>query len=152
MGQPARHLKVVQIDEHGELQDGCPNCEALGHELSELLKKFRGQSRELGELRRDKHAEAEESPLWPRAIKHFQAWRVISKHPRCQWTHERFFLIEPFLKRYDDAMIERAIAGHCFDPFITRRKNGTQRHHNGWELLWKDQGHFEEACNKAPKP
>ena len=149
----ASHLRVVQVDEEtGEVQDHlCPNCAGKEHELSELTKKMRGLARELGELRRDKRAEAENSELWPRALKHFNYWRLKANRPRVQWTPERFMLCESFLKRFDDAMIQRAIDGHCYDPFTTKRKNGTTKIFNDWDLLFRDDPHFEEAANKSPK-
>jgi hypothetical protein len=152
MAAALAHLRIVQVDEEtGELHEGCPNCEAKENELSELIRKMRGLARELGELRRDKQAEAEDSELWPRAVKHFQRWQRESNHPRCKWTAERFYLIEPFLKHHEDVMIERAIIGHCYDPFTTKRKNGTTRVFNGWDLLFRDDAHFEESANKAPR-
>ena len=64
---------------------------------------------------------------------------------------DRFELVEPFLKskRYEP-WIRCAIDGHVFDPFVTTRKNGTLKAHNGWDLLFRDAAHFEEACRKAP--
>lgn len=149
----ASHLRVVQLDEStGEIHgEGCPSCETKEGEVVELTKKLRGMARELGELKRDKRAEAENSHLWPRALHHFRYWQRIANHPRSSWTAERFLLCESFLKRFDDAMITRAIDGQCFDPFMVQRKNGSTKRFDSWELLFRDDAHFEEACNKAPK-
>lgn len=150
MSEPALHLVGDQlVDEQGEVHR-CPHCQRLEDEIEGLQRDIRGWAHRYRELKRDKEAEAKKSPHWPEAVEHFKEWKALSGR-KAQWTIDRFELVEPFLKnaKYRD-WISCAIAGHCFDPFVTTRKNGTENVHNGWDLLFRDAAHFEEACRKSP--
>lgn len=149
MSSPARHLRV--IDEDGIELDGCPACARKDDELAGLQRDIRGWAARYAELKRDKESEAQRSRYWPAALEVFEHWQTVCKHPRSGWSADRFFLVEPFLKKHGVEMCKRAIDGYAFDCFVTTRRNGSKRRHDGWELIFGDRGHFEEGVNKAPR-
>lgn len=119
------------------------------------------------DLQRDKEAEARESPVWPAAVRVFDYWRQSCRHPKSEWSLDRFEQVRPFLERSgkgrgravklppqlierNEAICKLAVDGIANDPFITSRKNGTARRHNGWHLIFGSADQFEERCNAAP--
>lgn len=54
---------------------------------------------------------------------------------------------EPF---YSPEDFKRAIDGAAFDPFRTKRKNGTWQTHDDLELICRSSKHFDEFIAKAP--
>lgn len=150
MAEPARHLHVID-PETGEIHEQCPGCARLEDEIAGLVRDIRGWAARFAELKRDKDREARENPLWPKALELFGEWRRLCRHPRAAWSADRFFLVEPFLCDYGLELCSRAIAGAAFDAFETTRRNGSVKRHDGWELIFRDRGKFEEFCNRAPK-
>lgn len=161
MNEPASHLHLIVNPETGERQelDQCPGCQErdfiiAGHETT-----IKGWEIKYGKLRADKEVEARKHPLWPVALKGFKAWKMLGNHPRAAWGFDRFEQSRPFLqdKAYGaslearELMMLRGIVGITYDPFTTRRKNGSVRRHDGWELLFRSRDKFEEMCNRAPK-
>lgn len=158
MTEPARHLRAV--DEDGVIvEGGCPNCSQLEDKLSGAERDLNTWRLRYAELKRDKLAEAKQSEHWPFAVELFAYWGEKCNHSNSAWTLDRFQMVEPFLKnrKYGKtieeraALCRRAIDGIAFDPFITNRKNGTKKRHDGWHLIF-DRGAdvFEERCNAAP--
>jgi hypothetical protein len=145
---PARHLRIIDAD--GVELDGCPACSRKDDELAGLQRDIRGWAARYAELKRDKEAEAQRSRYWPAAREVFEHWQTVCNHPRSGWNADRFFLVEPFLKKHGVDMCKRAADGYAFDCFVTTRRNGSKRRHDGWELIFGDVGHFEEGVNKAP--
>lgn len=124
---------------------------SLRDELRGVTRDLRSWMRRYAELERDRDVEARESDLWAPAVILFKQWQRETGHPRCQWTTARFELIKPYLSRHGIELCEKAIKGHAYDPWTTQRKNGTERRFDSWELLWRDEAHFEEAVNKCPR-
>lgn len=149
---PAPHLHVVNSDTGEVLGDGCPTCVRKDDEIAGLQRDIRGWAARWAELKRDKEADARQSRYWPAAVEVFEYWQTVCKHPRSDWGADRFFLIEPFVKKHGVEMCKRAVDGAAFDPFITTRKNGTKKRHDGWHLIFGAPEKFEECCNKAPLP
>lgn len=132
-------------------------------EVAGLQRDIRGWAARFGDLKRDKDAEAEESPVWPAALRVFTHWRRVCRHPRSVFTLDRFELIRPWLEKLGDekkppaerlaeaeALCILAVDGINFDPFTTQRKNGTTKRHDGWHLIFDSAERFEERCNAAP--
>lgn len=170
--QPERHLRpvedtgplVVMNSETGErvgmLSD---HTQALEDQIAGLQRDIRGWASRHADLKRDKDAEAEESPCWPAAVRIFDHWRRACKHPRAVFTLDRFELVRPWLEKLGDkkadaetrlkeaeVMCILAVDGIAHDPYITRRKNGTEKRHDGWHLIFEKAEKFEERCNAAP--
>jgi hypothetical protein len=101
-------------------------------------------------LKRDKEAEAREDPLWPEVVALFKLWQRACNHPKSTFGPERFEEAKPFLERHGAELCQRAICGLAFDPFKTRRKNGTVKAHDGWHLAFGKVERFEECACKAP--
>lgn len=165
MASPAeRPLRLVPT---GEVPDDAPQtlAEALDviaemrDQLDGAEKDVRAWRTRYAILKRDKDREAKNSEWWPIAKRVFDYWRDRCRHPRCAFTIERFRLIEPFLtdSQYGEtlpereALCRRAIDGAAYDPFITKRKNGTSKRHDGIELIFRSPEKFEEFCNRAPR-
>jgi hypothetical protein len=149
--QPARHLRV--IDDTGEVLPEHPEIQRLEDEIKGLERALKTEIRRYEELKRDKDAEARAHQLWPKAMDVFNAWRKATNHPRAVWTADRFWVIEPFLKKkeYGLAVCLRGVAGIAFDHFSVRRKNGTVRHFDEFERVFADAKSLEERANAAPK-
>lgn len=150
VGEPARHLHVIDADTGEVVKDGCPNCAVLEDHIAGLERDIRGWTVRYANLKRDKDAEARDHELWPKAYEVFKYWRERCRHPRCKFTPERFALLLPFLNDHGSEACQRAIDGAAFDPFVTRRKNGSLKRHDGFELVFRDAGKFEEFVNRAP--
>lgn len=156
--ETARHLHIVDA-ETGEQLDGCPSCAVLEDKLKGAERDLNGWRARYAELHRDKWAQAQASKVWPFAVEVFDYWREKCNHPNCEWDLARFTLVEPFLKRtkYGKtieervALCRRAIDGYAFDCFVTTRRNGSTRRHDGFDLIFRDASHFEEGVNKAPR-
>lgn len=117
------------------------------------------------ELRRDKEAEAEESTLWPLCLRVFNYWRTTCRHERSSFSLDRFQIMETVLlphartgKKIDpkkladvEALARRAIDGAAFDPYVTTRKNGSSKRHDGIDLIFRNADKFEEFANRAPR-
>jgi hypothetical protein len=139
--QPARHLHIVD-PRSGEVLDECPTC-------NEWARKYNGVLSQLGQMRIELEGEFQSHELFPRCKKLHDYWRERCRHPRTTFTVEDFKVALPRLKEHDDEMCRHAIDGAAFDPFVTQRKNGSQKRHDDWELIMR-KGKFEEFCNKAP--
>ncbi len=121
-------------------------CAGLHDELSELLKKFKGQSRELAELRRDKLAEAEESPNWPVALRLFKYHNRVFGHETCRWSYTRFAMVEALLAEPDGLeRALRAISGHRRDAWSIEKGRTL------WEHVFESQKALEGAILRCPK-
>jgi hypothetical protein len=120
-------------------------------ENREHLRAIRSQSYRIGELTRDKQAEAEADPLWPIALRVFSYHGRMCNHEGAEWTLERWNAIRPFLRgrKYGLEKCLRAIAGARFDSWSTRRKNGTLFRFDTFDVIFS-QKHFEEFVAKAP--
>lgn len=144
-------LRVV--DENGALLGD------MGDIVQRLQDELAGSERDVrkwrvmcANLERDADAEAEEDPLWPKAKEVFDHWRKQCRHPKAVWERQRFEEMRPYVKQFGVDMCKRAVDGIAFDPFITERKNGTQRRHDGTHLIFGSAAKFEERCNAAPRP
>jgi hypothetical protein len=97
--------------------------------------------------------------MWPAAKRLFGEWKLACNHKRSPFTTDRFWQVEPYLTntRYAKGeqeridLCRRAIAGAAFDPFVTRRRNGSTKRHDDWELIFRDSSKFEEFCCRAPR-
>lgn len=134
----------------GEICDNChPLFTAMHDELVGLRETTRRQAGVIGKLRREDD-DPREHPDWDRGARLFKAWQRATGHGRSRWTMERFKRARPLLAEYEDEIILRAIEGIAYDPFVSKRANGTTQRHDGWDLLFKSSDKLEEYANKAP--
>ena len=147
---PERRLKLVDT-ETGEFVADCPGCKSRDDEIRGLNRDLSAWRLRYADLARDKEREAELSEYWEAAEQVVDYWRKTCKHPRARMSVDRFFLIEPFLRKDGIDLCRRAIDGAAFDPYTTTRRNGTVKRHDGLELVFRDRAKFEEFCNRAPK-
>jgi hypothetical protein len=145
------HLHLVD-EGTGELLalDDCPNCKEFRIQLAGADKEIRGWRTRYYKLAEDKEADARKDPLWREALEVFRYWQEKCKHPRAEWRLDRFELIRPYIRDYGPKMCRRAIDGAAFDPFITRRKNGTRVVHDKLTTIFQSSDKFEDFCNRAP--
>jgi len=174
--QPGRHLRPVEEEvplivvnpETGErvgmLADHTQERDDV---IAGLQRDVKGWAARYAELKRDKDAEAQESPVWPAALRVFDYWRQQCKHPRSEFSLDRFEMIRPHLERlsakkrgrsddpkerleHAEALCKLAVDGLAFDPFVTTQKNGRSKSHTGWHLAFETADRFEARCNAAP--
>lgn len=144
-------LRVVDAST-GELLASCPGCAELEDEIAGLNKDLRAWRSRYAKLARDAERDAREHRNWAAVAELFDFWRSECKHPRSRLNAERFALAQPYLDKDGAPMCRRAIQGAAFDPFITHRKNGKPKRHDGWDLIFRSREKFEEFCNRAPEP
>jgi hypothetical protein len=176
--QPARHLRVVDADkpqpvawfyrdDKGELHEGDTEVQKLRDKLATAESDRAKWSSKFHELKRDKEAEALDNPLWPVAVRVFQAWtkataevrreagekRAATLREDADFNAERFFLVERFLKskKYGPEYCLRAVAGIAYDHFPTRRRNGSVKRYDEWERVFKNAKEIEERFAAAPR-
>ena len=149
MPEPARHLRV--IDSQGEVQDDCPQCQALRDQLAGAETEIRGWRQRYQNLKRDKDADAQKDALWPTAVELFALWRRDTGHKRSLWTLDRFEKVRPLLEKYGRSACELAIRGIAYEPNTKMRKNGTMERFDDWGLVFRDAGTLERYANRAPK-
>ncbi len=138
-----RALRVV--DDQGQVHDSCPGCVKLEHEITVLQKKMRGMARELGEALADRQAEAEADELWPLALRVFRYHQALCRHPRAQWTAERFAMLRKVLASPDGLEgALRAIAGCWGDAW--RRERGLTM----FEDIFESRKKFERCLAACP--
>lgn len=174
--EPARHLQPVDDapplivvnpatgEQVGTLADA---RQELEDQVAGLQRDVRGWAARYADLKRDRDAEAKESPVWPAALRVFEHWRCECNHPRSEFSLDRFEMIRPHLERlsrakkgrsddpaerlaHAEALCKLAVDGLAHDPFVTTRKNGTSKRHTGWHLAFEIADRFEERCNAAP--
>jgi hypothetical protein len=145
-----RHLRI--IDDQGEVTEfACPHCQHKEDELAELVRKFRGQSRELAELRRDKDAEARAHEAWPTAIKLFDYWKLLTKHSKAKWSEDRFWVLLPSLKNFGAGNCAAAIAGIAHDPNTRVQRNGKTERYDDFATCFGSAGRVERYAKRRPK-
>lgn len=158
MTRPA-HLHLIDPETGEVTEQACPSCQQLEDKLKGAERDLNTWRARFAELSRDKWAEAQQSKYWPFAVEVFEYWRERCNHPNSAWTLDRYLLIEPFLKqrKYGKTLedrrdlCKRAIDGYAYDCFVTTRRNGTKRRHDGIDLIFRDAAHFEEGCNRAER-
>jgi hypothetical protein len=162
--EPARHLRPV--DSEPTIPEGLRVVSADGEMLGEyaaflqgledhiagLQRDVRAEHLRYENLRRDKAAEAKAHPLWPDAVTVFKYWKKTCNHPKSAFSPDRFEQVRPFLEKHGIEVCKRAVDGAAFEPFTTKRRNGTTKRHDGWGLIFRatEPDKFEEFCNKAP--
>jgi hypothetical protein len=175
--QPARHLRAVEdelkpvawlwIDQNGEQHEGTAEVQKLKDKLATETSDRAKWSSKYHDLKRDKEQEALDSPLWPVAVRVFQAWtkataevrreagekRAATLREDADFNAERFFLVERFLKnkKYGPEYCLRAVAGIAYDHFPTRRRNGSVKRYDEWERVFKNAKEIEERFAAAPR-
>lgn len=137
----------------GEIQNlECPQCAALANQIAGLERDIRGWRHRYRELEKDLEGDARQHPLWETAIGVFDYWRTQCNHPRSRFNAERFDAVRPFIEKDGVEACRRAIRGAAYDPFIDRRRNGTQiRYDDFIDHIFKSRKRFEYSCAKAPK-
>lgn len=127
--------------------------------IAGLQRDVRGWAVRFRELQRDRAAEAREHDLWPIGERVFREWKRACRHPRSPWTPDRFWQAQPFLsdpgygERVEDreTLLLRAVAGAAFDPHTARRRNGSIKRYDDWDLIFRNAGKVEEFACRAPR-
>lgn len=125
--------------------------QAMQDQLDGAEKEIAGWRTRYGNLKRDKEKEARQHELFPTAMEVFALWRKLCRHPKSSFSAERFEQVRPFLERHGRELVERAIRGAAHEAYETRRKNGSIKRHDGWELIFRNDDKFEEFANRAPR-
>ena len=169
--QPQRHLRPVEEESPlfvvnpatGERKDLADFTQALEDAIAGLQRDIRGWAARFEQLKRDKEGQAKESPVWPAAVRVFDYWKRQCKHPRSQFTLDRFEMIRPFLEKYGDKrkpeperlveaeeLCKLAVDGIALQHYEEPLKNGKTMHHTGIHLIFGEADLFEKRSNSAP--
>lgn len=81
----------------------------------------------------------------------FEVWKDLTGHTKSPFTTDRLNACLPYIKQYGVETVERAIAGIAYDPYETIQKNGSRKRFDGWELIFKNAGRFEDCACRAPR-
>jgi hypothetical protein len=140
-------LRRLVVELEAVIDDTLPGLEST----------IRSQAATITKLRRDRDRDARSSELWPIVRELFDEWRretalaAGAKKPRrSKFTTDRFEVAMPFVRDHGVALCRAAIAGIAFDPFVTQRKNGTAKRHDGWDLVFRSSDKLEEFAKRAP--
>lgn len=174
MSAPARHLYAVDNyvhDENGELVPPhrlLAELEQARVDLKMAQRDVRAKNRRINELERDKVREREDYERRKDVERIWSYWnRRLGQNKAL--TADRFDAVRGMLdevrlvpaegKRravkepaYSLEDFKSAIDGAWFDPFITKRRNGTKQRHDDLALICRDAKTFESFIAKAPKP
>lgn len=150
------HWKLLNSDEAADPKTGeliCASCAEKNDIIAGMEKdlaawriRYMNKEREVND---ELALEAEE--FFAEGKRVFDYWKEKCKH-RGVFDRARYKLVKPFLKRHPIELVYRAIDGAAYDCFTTKRKNGTTKKHDGFDLIFRDAQHFEDFCNKAPLP
>ena len=127
------------------------HLQAYEDQIAGLQRDVKAEHLRYENLKRDRAAEARSHPLWPQALEVFKHWKEVCRHPKSSFTTSRFELIRPLLEKHGIDLCKLACDGAAFDPYETRRKNGSMKRHDGIHLVF-DEDKFEDFCNRAPIP
>lgn len=159
MPDPVQRIRAVgTIEEHRISYDSstgevCPNCEAVRRDVESLEAELRIKRRKITELEGSRERRAEQSEHWDHARAFFHHWQAVCNKRRSPWSHDRFWAIEPFMrKRHITAgLLLRAIDGAAYQSWCSERSNGTFEVHNGWDKIFASSSSVEKYSNRAPR-
>lgn len=124
--------------------------EALEDQIAGLQRDIRGWATRYANLARDKEQEARVHPAWDEVKGLFDYWKQECHHALSRFNADRFWLALPYYEKDGPQMMRRAIRGAAFDPFVTTRRSGREKRHNGWDLIFRDRAHFDDMAERAP--
>ena len=86
----------------------------------------------------------------------FNEWRRVCGHQNARLTMDRFDVIRKLLEvsrpaAYPREAFAAAFAGAAYDPFVTRRRNGSEHRHDDIALICRDGKTFESFIRRAPE-
>jgi hypothetical protein len=137
----------------GEIVPICERCDLLEDQIAGLQRDIRGWAIRYRNLERDKEKEARAHDLWPVVKDLFDYWREECHHPKARFNAARFKEALPFVEQDGPDLCRQAIRGAAFDPFVTTRRNGKQKRHDDWDLIFRPgRKQFEEFAERAPVP
>lgn len=141
----------------GEMVEGDQNAlmariEDLEKDLENAERDLRSKRALITKLQREKDRERQVYSQRSVVEELFEYWQAKCNRQRSKLTPDRFDAIRNALEwKYTVQQIRLAIDGAAYDPFITRRKNGTECRHNDLELILRDGKHIESNACKAPR-
>lgn len=160
--EPVRHLRLVDSDTGEWVQDPSelPELKTAQTQIAMLERERAGQRLRIAALEADKSRERAEHPRRRDIERCHRYWQKRCDHPRAGLDNATFFAIaammgrrvkrEPEFRWPED--FKRAIDGAHYDPYITTRKNGSQKRHDDLGLIFRDAAHVREFIAKAPVP
>lgn len=146
MAHEARALHLVDASTGEIVKHGCPNCSELEDQLAGAENNVRSMRAQMAKLKRDDEQRAREHELWPKAVAVFRYWQGLTGHDKARFTPDRFWLLEPFIRREDSAACRAAIRGCVGSDFHMKRGAYANRKgalHDKLEQIFANQGRFE---------
>lgn len=147
------HLELVT----GELPADGPQTfgEALAL-AADLEKQLAGAERDIrawrkryGDLKADKEQEAHSHKLWAKAEMLFTEWRIATGRTRSRFSHDRFWLCEPYLRVDGFVVCRWAVWGVAYEPFTKTLPSGLVERYDDFELAFKTRGNFERYSRRG---
>lgn len=143
MPEPARKLHLVDPISGEITEAGCPHCANWETTYQELERKQRGLLLQLGQLRADRDAKARAHGKWQAALSVFRYWQSLTGHSRADFTPDRFWILEPHLRRAEErgqdgaARCRSAIRGLIASDYHMKR--GRYARHEGkvYDDFWR---------------
>lgn len=151
-GDDGSHVDAAPLpSKHGTIED------ELRAELAAVKVQLQGAERDIRSwrarymaLEADKEKKARSAPIWDEIERLFNEWRDICRHPRSDFTYDRFKAAENIYRRKGYDLCLLAIQGAGFDPFVKPQKNGKPKRFDDWKLIFRDEDTFEGFANRAP--
>ena len=149
---PAEAIGLRVVNGDGELiGDFTEALRALEDQLAGAESEVRSWRTKHANLKRDKEAEMRRHELFPKITELWSYWQRVCRHPLSVMDVKHFDLIRPFLEKYGETMVRRAIDGAGFDPYTDTQKNGAIQRYDRWPTIFKNTTTFEVHVNKAPR-
>jgi hypothetical protein len=151
--RPIGTIEEHRISFDSSTGEVCPNCSVVRRDVEALETDLRIKRRKITELQADKDRQAENSDYWEPARELFHHWQGVCDKRRSPWSHDRFWKIEPFLrkKHISDELLRRAIDGAAYQAWCYERSNGSFALSNGWDKIFDSTSSVEEFANRAPR-
>lgn len=144
-----RPLLGVVHPETGEVVQ-CPQCQHREDVIVQLEKENRLHKAKITKLERDIEVDAHKDSLWFEVEGIFDWYRLAVWKPRLSLDAEFFYLAKPHMKRVGPIECLKAICGAAYDPYVSTLKNGNEKRHDSWGLIFQSKGKFESFVERVP--
>ncbi len=145
----ARRLRLIDPDT-GEVTDReCPGCAERDRAYHELERKYRGALSQIGNMRADKVAAAENHKLWGQAVSLWWEWKIATNRMRAKWGADRFWICQPFLASDGWHLCRLAVWGIAAHPNEKRITATYSEVYNDFELCFRNRSTFERYAKRG---
>ena len=136
-----------------EADGDCPHCEIQAAHFEEIIKglekDLRTKRAQIIRLTKQKEDELRLDPLYvqAQALHHLHQ---VATGKRRKLDANDLANVYSCLRNSSFETCCYAIAGSCFDPYVSRQRNGRQKRHNGFSLVFRNLDKLYGFVDKAP--